>query len=370
MPLSPRFCARLQRSGLTRIDIVADLEVERGWRRVGTIAESRGDGTSVASWNRTCSTRNLHASPWAPFPVFDDDPLAEGGGSWHVHWVSYSCDLSWPVRVGTANILGAVSSVPGIDGVAGPYVPYPDNGVVIGPNASGARSTRWGDLTDCAGCHGASSPPVYCAAPPCQFDNGITGAAISTGPYALPSGAPARFATFLGLGHSLAWSDSMTGPWTVGTPFSTGQLMNAKMSTPSCMYTENPVTTSIRTPDGRTGYVAVFDTVEASGGWVPSSIGGWTPGGRGEAFGFGVVFSLDGMYWSDGVDVALPGGCRTPLGLIEEPGGGFSLLFTRRFKDCRDQTLPHGSRGDAANDRTMCANLYAARFNVSWADWE
>ena len=30
---------------------------------------------------------------------------------------------------------------------------------------------------------------------------------------------------------------------------------------------------------------------------------------------------------------------------------------------------PRGGRGDAANDATMCANLYAATFNVTWTDW-
>ena len=34
--------------------------------------------------------------------------------------------------------------------------------------------------------------------------------------------------------------------------------------------------------------------------------------------------------WAKGVDVALPGGCRTPLGLIDEGGGLMTLLFTRR----------------------------------------
>lgn len=269
------------------------------------------------------------------------------------------------------------------------------NGVIIGPNATVAPAgsvttpTQWGSLSDCSACHKAVTPsaplPVYCSTPPCQFDNGITGAAICTGPYALPAGAPAKFAAFLGLDHDLAWSDSMRGPWTVGTAYSTGQQMMAKISTPSSMYTENPVVSTITLPGGRdgdVGYVAVFDTVSPSGGWVQDkATGKWVPGGRGESFGFGVAFSLDGQYWSDGVDVALPGGCRTPLGLLEDDdigggGGGdgddgasFTLVFTRRFADCANQVLAPGSRGDAANDKTMCANLYTARFNVSWGAW-
>ena len=115
----------------------------------------------------------------------------------------------------------------------------------------------------------------------------------------------------------------------------------------------------------------------SKGGWVAdAATGKFVPGGRGESYGFGVAFSLDGQYWSDGVDVALPGGCRTPLGMLEDDGDGgagdgasFTLVFTRRFADCAQQILPPGSRGDGANDKTMCANLYTARFNVSWGAW-
>jgi len=361
--------------------------VSGGWSRLGTVANasSAGNGTSLASWNRTCSQADLAASPWAPFPVFD-----EAGDRWHVHWVSYACDLDWVVRVGVGNIRGARSATAGVAGIGGPYVPYAGNGVVIGPNASGGapNATRWGDLSDCAPCHAAAAakppraPPVYCSTPPCQFDNGITGAAICSGPYALPpppAGAAAggaRFAAFLGLDHDLAWAPSMAGPWTVGSAGSTGQQMMAKVSTPSSMYTENPVVSRIKRPDGGVGFVAVFDTVSPSGGWVRTSSaaggGGWESGAaadRGEAYGFGVMYSADGRYWSGGEDVALPGGCRTPLGLMQEPDGSFSLLFTRRFADCANQTLEVGSRGDACNGRSMCANLYAARFSVSWGDW-
>jgi hypothetical protein len=189
-----------------------------GWERVTTIAESAGD---PADWNKTCRTDNLAASPWAPFPVYDDSP---GEGRWHVHWVSYACDLSWVVRVGIGNIMGASSTVAGIGGIAGPYELYAHGGVVMGPNASaapGSTATPFGDLGSCAVCHvapaaGAALPP-FCATPPCLFDNGKTGAAISVGPFALPASSSARFASFVGLSHHLAWADSMRGPWTVGS---------------------------------------------------------------------------------------------------------------------------------------------------------
>ena len=42
--------------------------------------------------------------------------------------------------------------------------------------------------------------------------------------------------------------------------------------------------------------------------------------------GFGVSTSRDGLHWSEGVDVVLPGGCRTPLGVIDE---GAAVIMTR-----------------------------------------
>ena len=365
------------RLGLWKSNSVFDAA---SWTRVGTVADasSAGDPTSVATWNKTCDKDNLKASPWAPFPVFDSTE-----DRWHVHWVSYACDMSWAVRVGIGNLMGAASTVHGRDGIEGPYETYAENSVIIGPNATAPNATRWGSLSDCARCHTDAPAPVYCAVPPCQFDNGKTGAAICAGPFSLspatdpPPSAAARFVAFVGLDHDLAWAPSMRGPWTIGTAASTGQQLTATLSTSTAMYTENPVVTEIEVPAAQGGgvaYVAVFDTVSPSGGWVEAD-GRWVSGGaagRGESYGFGVSFSLDGRFWSRGVDVALPGGCRTPLGMTQDDDGGtggFTMLFTRRFADCTQQVLPPGSRGDGANGRSMCANLYAARFEASWGDW-
>ncbi len=128
------------------------------------------------------------------------------------------------------------------------------------------------------------------------------------------------------------------------------------------------VVSRLRAPDGSGGFALTLDTVAPSGGWCEGAAG-WEPCGRGEAYGFGLAWSSDGQYWGRAVDVELPGGCRTPLGLLQEDDGSATLLFTRRFADCAQQQLPPGSRGDAANSRSMCASLYAARFNVSWSAW-
>ena len=88
-------------------------------------------------------------------------------------------------------------------------------------------------------------------------------------------------------------------------------LLNVTATTTS---TTTTTTTTATTAATRQIYVAVFDTVQS------------------EHFGFGLSLSDDGLHWSAGVDVALPGGCRTPLGLIDEGNGlvtvGVSIYLT------------------------------------------
>ena len=52
--------------------------------------------------------------------------------------------------------------------------------------------------------------------------------------------------------------------------------------------------------------------------------------------GFGVSTSRDGLHWSEGVDVVLPGGCRTPLGVIDE---GASVIMTRSSRAIIESTF-------------------------------
>ena len=92
--------------------------------------------------------------------------------------------------------------------------------------------------------------------------------------------------------------------------------------------------------------MAVFDTVYS------------------EHHGFGLSTSRDGLHWSKGVDVALPGGCRTPLGIIDEGDGFATMLFTRRYTDCanRSELPPNGA--DAILP-TSCGNVHLAKFNIT-----
>lgn len=256
-----------------------------------------------------------------------------------------------------------MSSAPGYDGIGGPYESY---GIVLGPNATHDKGTIWGDLSDCTSCHNGKVPrPVFCDVRPCLYDNSKTGAAIAMIPFPLAPGGTVKYAAFVGLDYNLAGADSPRGPWTVYSSEQMGQYMYIKMSTPSSLYSENPVVTRITKPDGGIAYIATFDTVSPTGGWAWQQ-GRWRPAGRGESYGFGLSYSQDGLFWNDGEDIAVDGGVRTPLGFLEETDGTYTLLFTRRFADCRMQRLPPGSRGDAANEMTMCANIYAASFRVEW----
>lgn len=253
-----------------------------------------------------CDPDDLLASPWAPFPLFD-----EAEDRWHVLYVGYMCDGTWMVSAGGGNIFGARSSVPGRRGIEGPYKTY---GIVLGPNAT-EPAKRWGSISH--------TSPDY---------------VDSIGAYPLDNGT---FAAFIGESSSLAFAAHPAGPWHVTS------AQTKAISTPSSSYNENPTVTKLTRPDGSSIFVAVFDTVYS------------------ETHGFGLSWSEDGLQWSPGVDVPLPGGCRTPLGLIDEGDGLASMLFTRRFADCDNQTALPTNGADAISPAS-CANVYSATFHVSW----
>lgn len=254
-----------------------------------------------------CNPSDLLGAPWAPFPVFDSSE-----NYWHVLYVGYMCDGTWMVSAGGGNIFGARSTVKGRGGIEGPYETY---GIVIGPNATDPAK-RWGSTSHAS--------PDY---------------VDSIGPYRLRNGS---FAAFVGEESYLAFADHPAGPWHVTTAQKTA------ISTPHSTYNENPTVTELTRSDGSSVFVAVFDTV------------------YNELHGFGMSWSEDGILWSQGVDVALPHGCRTPLGLIDEGDGIASMLFTRRFADCDNQTALPTNGADAISPAS-CANVYAATFHVSWA---
>lgn len=269
-----------------------------------------------------CDTSDLMASPWAPIPVFD-----EGEDRWHVLFVSYRCDFTELVAAGAGNIMGAYSEVPGRRGIGGPYRLYHgDRGpasVVLGPDADPRfGGTRWGTShrTD-------------------KYTNQM-------GVYSLGQGR--GYAAFISSHHYLGTAPSVRGPWTVRNASDSYAI-----STPTSSFNENSIASAITAPTGRPVFGTVFDTVFR------------------ESHGMGFAYSEDGLTWGPGAgkDVAVPRGVRTPLGLIEEPDGAYTVFFTRRFADCANQARQEdncGGGGFGAAFPTMCANLYASRFAVFW----
>ena len=230
-------------------------------------------------------------------------------------FVSYMCDGTWFVAVGGGNIFGAVSTVKGRGGIAGPYETY---GIVLGPNAT-EPAKRWGNISHFSG----------------RYVDQLA-------PFALPDG---RLAAFVGENHLMATATSPRGPWIVEE--GSGAAGLAAIGTNRSAYNENPVVSTVRSATGSVVYVAVFDTV------------------YNEHEGFGLSTSRDGQHWSKGVDVALPGGCRTPLGVIDEGDGFATMLFTRRYTDCRNRTALPPNGADAILP-TSCGNVHAARLKLAF----
>eukprot|EP00747_Dinoflagellata_sp_TGD_P208821 gnl/TRDRNA2_/TRDRNA2_82263_c0_seq2.p1 gnl/TRDRNA2_/TRDRNA2_82263_c0~~gnl/TRDRNA2_/TRDRNA2_82263_c0_seq2.p1 ORF type:complete len:218 (+),score=14.99 gnl/TRDRNA2_/TRDRNA2_82263_c0_seq2:250-903(+) len=161
------------------------------------------------------------------------------------------------------------------------------------------------------------------------------------------------YAAFIGVNHYLARADHPRGPWTIQSSHENS------MRTPTSHYNENAIVTPLTDPDGGKGFIACFDTVFR------------------ESIGFGIQYSADGLDWfsHNGTTVLVHGGMRTPLGLLQEPDGGVSLLFTRRFPDCSQvYNRPYiwwqydNSGGFGSSAPSMCANIYAARFDIVWHD--
>lgn len=97
---------------------------------------------------------------------------------------------------------------------------------------------------------------------------------------------------------SLATAPSISGPWTRYNPAnrSAAAAADAPCVNINGGYTENPIVN--RRPDNASQFQMVFDDLAA------------------EHEGFGYACSADGLKWSKSVLVTVPGGTRTPFGLV------------------------------------------------------
>ncbi len=234
------------------------------WRRVATVRESSGDFTG----------KDQRAALWSPMPVFNPSE-----NRWNLFYVAYQAapdtDHEWLTNH-EGRIWRAISDSPGIDGIDGPYR---DAGVVM---QRGTDSDRW------EGLQGTDSFFPYVAG-----DRW----------YAFYGSARTEHLPISLWQVGLAQADDLGGPWKRCT-----ELNPLKVEP---RFIENPIVT--RLVDG--SYVAVYDNHQ------PNEIG--------------YSFSSDGVHWGPGQHLVVQQGSgiwatevRTPLGLVDEGSGLFTLFYT------------------------------------------
>ncbi len=245
----------------------------RHWRRVATLYETPG----------TITPGDSRFSLWAPMAIFNADE-----DRWNLFYIAYrpgSGDREGLHMDGT--IWRAVSATPGRAGIAGPYR---DFGIVLQPDA---HSQPW------EGQQGTDS--FY----PWKVGN--------------------RWYGFYGSHQH--WP---VGPWLVGlaeAPALAGPWRRCDGLNPSPIepvFVENPVVTRVGSK-----WVAVYDNCAAGDTYIP------------EGRHVGCSVSDDGIHWPKGRSLAVqpPAGpaqwsedIRTPLGLIAEEDGTFTLLYTGQLR--------------------------------------
>jgi len=238
------------------------------WTRVSTLEESSGDFTG----------KDQRAALWSPLPVYDPQE-----NRWNLFYVAYQAapdtDREWLTNH-EGRIWRAVSNVRGTNGIGGPYE---DVGVIL---QRGADSDNW------EGLQGTDSFFPYL---------------VGDRWYAFYGSAHTEKLPISSWQVGLAAAPSIAGPWkrcTAENPLKVEKR-----------FIENPIVTKLS--DGT--YLAVYDTD------APNAIG--------------YTFSADGIHWSAGQELVVQQGTgvwatevRTPLGLIPEGNGEFTLFYTANEK--------------------------------------
>lgn len=245
------------------------------FKRVSTLYESSGDHTG----------QDPRACLWSPMPIYN-----EKQGRWNMFYVAYKSRRStsggWYVNY-EGRIFRAVSTTPGIAGFGGPYE---DIGIILEP---GSDSGPW------EGSQGVDSFFPY---------------PVGSKWYAFYGSAQRqrkqdRDPNYPEWTVSLASAPAMAGPWKRCNKLNPILTINEK-------FVENPIVSQME--DG--SYIALFD-----GGPLVSGLAGT----------FGYTLSKDGINWSKAVYIDLESKTekwwammRTPLGLIPEGNGIFTVFYT------------------------------------------
>ena len=257
------------------------------WKRLATLYESSGDFTG----------KDQRAALWSPMPVFDPT-----NDRWNLFYVAYQAAPDTMQRWLTnheGRIWRAVSDTPGWDGIDGPYR---DTGIIL---QRGKDSDPW------EGLQGTDSFFPYRAGGKW---------------YALYGSAHTESLPISLWQVGLASAPSLDGPWSRCTG------LNPVPMEPR--FIENPIVAQLT--NGM--YVAVYDNHQ------PNEVG--------------YSISEDGIHWSAGQHLVVQTGTgiwasevRTPLGLVEESDGVFTLFYTAnemaagKQPDAYGVTLPPGAVG-------------------------
>ncbi|MBZ5543626.1 MAG: hypothetical protein LAO07_08100 [Acidobacteriia bacterium] len=258
------------------------------WKRLATLYESSGEFRG----------KDPRAALWSPLPVYDDKE-----GRWSLFYVAYrsapNTKAKW-LNNYEGRIWRAISKTKGMDGIGGPYE---DVGVILEP---GPESQPW---------------------------EGLQGT-DSFFPYRV---GETWYAFYGSANTEMKDERSLRGPWSVGlasAPELAGpwkRLPTGNPLTIEPVFIENPIV--IQLNDGT--YAAVYDC------HTPNAIG--------------YTFSRDGIHWEAGQALIVqPNGTnhwssdvRTPLGLVPEGDGTFTLFYTG-YQNVHT-SFPDTSRpGDAA----------------------
>jgi len=257
------------------------------WTRQATLYESSGDFTG----------KDPRAALWSPLPVWD-----AGANRWNLFYVAYHAAPDTAERWLTnheGRIWRAISQTPGRNGIGGPYR---DTGVIL---QRGKDSDSW------EGLQGTDSFFPYRA---------------RSKWYALYGSARTERLPISLWQVGLASASSLQGPWRRCSKLNPAPI--------EPRFIENPIVTRLKNG----AYVAMYDN------HIPNEVG--------------YALSTDGIHWQAGKHLVVQSGSgiwasevRTPLGLVEEADGRYTLFYTANEKadgstpDAYGVTLTPGAMG-------------------------
>jgi hypothetical protein len=245
------------------------------WTRARGLRTSTGDFTGAS----------LHSSSWGPFLLYDPT-----NSTWALSYVGYRgapSNASGWLENFEGTIFARSAAAPGDAGLdsdfsdATAFAPGGD-AVLLAPDDFRVNGP-WPHV--CQGLQGTDSMFPY------RLDDGTWAALVGTSHQETPNAyGPGKWPV------SLATAPALFGPWTRRNAAAPAAPADAPCVDLNGGYSENPIVA--RRPDDAGAFHAVFDYLGSEGA------------------GFGYACSADGLAWARAALVAVPGGCRTPFGLL------------------------------------------------------